>query len=317
MNAEIFAEWMRRQGHKVFRTVSSYWYDQGPRVFQAFPYHWLVNPSQEEVEDLLKRHQAIGLRYSTCISNKEGRLSYHAVYEGHEYGFEQLGKWAKKNVRRGLKNCQVEPISFKRLADEGWELQIDTLDRQGRKLALKKGVWKNLCLSAEDLPGFEAWGALVNGKLTASVITFQMEECGYMLFQQCHRDYLSDHVNNALAFIVTQKLISRPNIDSVLYGLHSLDAPASVDEFKFRMGYRAKAVRQRVVFHPAIAPLFNRYSHAALRFLNRLMRGSPTLAKAEGMARFYLEGKCPLEEQSCPAALLNEKGKILKRLTVS
>ena len=37
MNSETFAEWLRRQGHRVYRTASSYWYEAGPRVLQAFP----------------------------------------------------------------------------------------------------------------------------------------------------------------------------------------------------------------------------------------------------------------------------------------
>jgi hypothetical protein len=92
-------------------------------------------------------------------------------------------------------------------------------------------------------------------------------------------------------------------VRSILYGLHSLDAPPSVDEFKFRMGYTAKAVRQRVVFHPWLRPAFNPLSHAAVRGLRKWLPGSPLLAKAEGMLRFYLQGRLPLELQQAPPPL--------------
>jgi hypothetical protein len=134
MNAEVFAEWLRLQHHRVVRTASSYWHDQGPRVYQAFPYHWLIEPPEEELRDFLRANRAIGLRYSTSPKAPLGYLSYHAVCAKSSYGIEDLGQWARKNVRRGLKNCTVEPISFGRLADEGWELQCDTLARQGRRL---------------------------------------------------------------------------------------------------------------------------------------------------------------------------------------
>lgn len=308
MNPDIFAEWLRRQGHRVLRTESSYWYDQAPRVYQAFPYHWTFTPQPQELERFLLQHGAIGLRYSTPVEAAEGALSYHAVYEGGEYTLEGLGKWARKNVRRGLRSCRVELISFERLAEEGFELQLDTLARQGRQLQLAREEWQRRCLAAGELPGFEAWGALVDGgpsgaRLAASVITFQMGDCAYMLYQQCRREYLGEHVNNALGFVVTQALVARPQVRSILYGLHSLDAPPSVDEFKFRMGYTAKPVRQRVVFHPWLRPLFNPLSHAALLGLRRLRPGSPTLAKAEGMLRFYLQGRLPLERQEAPPPL--------------
>ncbi len=303
MTPEIFAEWLLRQGHKVIKTPSSYWADFGPRVFQSFPYHWVIEPDEDELIGLLYGHKALGLRYSSPVSASHGTASYHAVYEAPSYDYENLGKWARKNVRRGLDHCSVEPISFERLADEGFSLQTDTLARQGRKLDIEKNVWQTRCLSAKDLPGFEAWGALVDGRLAASLITFQMGDWCYMLYQQCHRDYLAKRVNNALSFVVTKTMIDRPEIKAILYGLHSLDAPPSVDEFKFRMGYIAKPVRQRVVFHPWLRPLMNDASHALLRAGLKLKPGHPTLSKAEGMLRFYLQGRLPLEKQPLPPPL--------------
>lgn len=312
MNTEIFAEWFRRQEYKIYKSPSSYWYNQGLGALQAFPYHWIIQPDEKELLDILNHAGAITLRYSGPVQSQIGKISYHAIYDHKLYDFETLGKWARKNVRRGLGNCTIVPISFDRLAEEGFGLQVDTLSRQGRDLKLSPDEWKRRCLSAIDLPGFTAWGALVEGRLAASVITFEMNECGYMLYQQCHRDFLDLHVNNALSYIVTTELLSRPNITSILYGLHSLDAPASVDEFKFRMGYHAKPVRQRVVFNPIVTAFFNPLSYRLLKGLQSIRPRSPALAKAEGMVRFYLEGKRPLGEQDWPEVLQEQKENILR-----
>jgi hypothetical protein len=83
----------------------------------------------------------------------------------------------------------------------------------------------------------------------------------------------------------------------IFYGLHSLDAPASVDAFKFRMGFSAKPVRQRVAFRTSMAPLLNPISHAVLRAAHNLIPSSDFLAKTEGLTRFYLHGKLPGNEQ--------------------
>jgi len=309
MNPGTFAEWFRRQGHTVIRTESSYWVDFGPHVYQAFPYHWLITPTQEELNSFLQQNKLIGLRYSSPIHASGGHISYHVVYEDEFYDISLLSKWGRKNVRRGLKSCVVEPITFERLADEGWKLQLDTLDRQAHNHDSEtvRATWKRRCMAAKDLPGFEAWGAIVNGRLAASVITFLMDDCVYMLYQQCHRDFLREHVNNALGYIVTESMVKRPEVKSILYGLHSLDAPPSVDEFKFRMGYSAKPVRQRVVFHPWLAPFFNPVSHRAIKAIANWRPENLTLAKAEGMIRFYLEGKRPIEKQVRPQALEDQQ----------
>jgi len=290
MNADIFAEWLRRQGHQVIRTESSYWYEASSRVFQAFPYHWVIQPLEAELSSLLRQHKAIALRYSTPVECPVGRISYHAVYDELDYTLEGLDRRSRQNVRTGLANCRVEPITLDRLAREGWLLEMDTSDRQGRQSQFEEATWRQRYLAAADLPGFEAWGALVDGCLVASLLSFQMGDCCELISQQCQRRYLSARVNNALTFIVTQAMAERPEIHSIFYTLQSLDAPPSVDDFKFRMGYRAKAVRQRVVFHPWLRPLATRSSHNLLAWAQRRLPGNPTLAKAEGMVRFYLQG---------------------------
>lgn len=312
MNAEVFADWMRRQGHHVIKTENSYWHSQGPRVYQAFPYHRQIWPAEDELKQLLVENRAIGLRYSTPLSALAGAVSYHVIYDGPDYELMSLPKKARYDVRTGLKHVDVEPISFERLAQEGWGLRAETLQRQGRSGAEDATWWTDLCLTAKELPGFEAWGAIAEGKLVASLLAFSCDDCFLILYQESLTEYLRQGVNNALTYVVTNQVIKRTNITRVFYGLHSLDAPASVDQYKFRMNYVAQPVRQRVVFHPWLAPLFNPASHATLKQLQRLKPGSPLLAKSEGMVRFYLEGRRPLEKQQWSPHLAEVRDKLLQ-----
>ena len=49
MNAEIFAEWLRRQGMQVHRTDSTFWCEASSRAYQAFPYHWVIQPAEAKL----------------------------------------------------------------------------------------------------------------------------------------------------------------------------------------------------------------------------------------------------------------------------
>lgn len=303
MTPEIFAKWFRRQGHRVVRTESSYWVEVGSRSFQAFPYHWLISPSQRELDQLLRDHSAICLRYSTTWQSSVGAASYHVAFTGREYAINVLPKKTRPDIRHALQRGSVERVSFQRLAEEGWKLHLDTLRRQGREGAESEAYWKGLCSSAVDLPGFEAWAAIVDGQLAASLIVFNYEDCCNALYQQSRTDYLPLGVNNALTFVFTTEMLKRPGHPWIFYGLHSLDAPESVDKFKFHMRYTAKPVRQRVVFHPLFRPFVNKASHAVLRLGRKVLPGSSTLPKAEGMFRFYLQGLMPLSRQPLPPHL--------------
>ena len=289
--ADVFAEWLRRQGATVLRTPSSYWYESVRRVYQAFPYHWLIDPDKREISDLFAGG-ALAIRYSTPIDNHIGTPSYHVVYEQSEYDIAALSSKARGHVRKGLSIAKVEPISFERLANEGWELRWDTLVRQGRQRAESEHWWKRLCLSAAGLPRFEAWGAIAaDGKLAAALLAFAYDDYFSILYQQSRTEYMRFGVNNALTHVVTADVLNRAHPLHLFYGLHSLDAPASVDEFKFQMRYVAKPIRQTVEFNPWLRPFVNPASHMALKIGHRLLPGSPVIAKTEGMFRVHLEGR--------------------------
>jgi hypothetical protein len=303
MNAEIFAEWLRRQRYHVVRTPSSYWYQAGSRVYQAFPYHWVIEPNEAELRKVLVENRAIALRHSTPVSAPHGKISYHVVYTQAEYDLEDLDRRSRQNIRRGLKNCHVESITLQQLAEEGWYLEVDTAERQNRQTEWEKTTWRKRCLAAADLPGFEAWGAFVNGKLVATLLVVQIDDWVEYISQQCLQGYLNDRVNNALCFTVTQAVLSRPNINNVFYTLQSLDAPPSVDEFKFRMGFTPRPVRQRVVFHPWFTTLVNSVFHKLVIQLQKRNASNRILTKADGIFRFYHSGNIPLNQQEWPKCL--------------
>jgi hypothetical protein len=315
MNAETFAEWMRRQGYHVVRSASSYWYDAGPRVFQAFPYQWLIQPSAGELRQLMIGHGIAAIRYSTPLEVPNGVVSYHVVLT-EPYSLETLRAQARNGVRRGLENCTIESISFERLAEEGWNLQQDTLDRQGRGGSMTQSEWQRICRAANGLPGFEAWGAIAAGELAASLLIARIDNTLAVPYAQSHRRFLSKHINNALFYSVSRELLARPGVREIFFCLHSLDAPASVDEFKFRMGLQAKPVRQRIVFHPLLMPFANELTRSiTARFLAR-HPDSRFLAKTEGMLRFHEQEKRPADRQDWPECLTGRKQELLQALNL-
>ena len=240
-----------------------------------------------------------------------GQISYHVIYDEPPYQLAPLSKKARHDVKLGLGHASYEPISLGSLASEGWKLRYETLVRQGRQHAETREFWERVCLCAEGLPGFEAWGAINEGELVAALLSYTFDDTVDILYQQSRTGHLKYGVNNALIYSFTQTVLQRPGIRRVFYGLHSLDAPPGVDEFKFRMRYLAKPVRQRIVFSPFVQPFVNRLSYGLLRIGLNMWPGSYRIAKAEGMVRFYLQGKRPLNEQVWPEALLQQKEAIL------
>ncbi len=312
---EPAVEWFRRRGHRVVFSPTTCWYDASPGVFQAFPYHPVISPSEEELIQVFRETKAFGLRYSAPLNSPVGKISYHAVYANSSYDLDQVSRQTRQNIRKGLKYATFEPVSFERLAEEGWPIRAQTLARQGRLKAENPEWWKRLCLSAMGLPGFEAWGAIHDGELIGSLIGYRARECVQMLYQQSSTAHLKYGINNALGFVFTQKTLSQPEVKQLFYGFESLDASGKVDEFKFRMGYAAEPVRQRVLFHPGLRPFVNRATLAVVERLGGSIFNSPKWLKAAGMMRFYIEGIKAPDDQLCPECLLDRKEELFGRMS--
>jgi hypothetical protein len=157
---------------------------------------------------------------------------------------------------------------------------------------------------------------LKNIKKAFCFLAFVCNDYFCILYQQSPSEYLQFVVNNVLTCKVTKNALSRSKSMRLFYGLHSLDAPPSVDEFNFRIGYSAKPVRQRVASHPKIAPIFNQFTNFVLKLAHEIFPGNPTFAKGEGLIRFYMEGKKPIEKQQWPKALIEQRESILSELLV-
>ena len=305
-------EWLKRQGYHIIKTETSYWYDPCPKVFQAFPCNQLINPSNAEIKNFFKKNNALAMRFSSSPNLSEGIISYHVIYNKKRYELEDLPKKARHDVVKGLKYAQYEPITMSRLANEGWKLHHDTLIRQGRKNAESKNFWENLCQSAEGLSNFEAWGALYKGLLTAAIFSCSIGDTVNIMYQQSLSEHLRFGINNALIFTFTQEVLKRPEIRCIFYGHQSLDAPPSVDEFKFRMGYQAKLVKQRVVINPLISSLIKPYLQFLIKQMTKVFPSNCSLAKAQGMLGVYFKGKHSLTDQEYPSILKEHMDSVIQ-----
>lgn len=308
-----FSKWLSRRSIRVIRTASSYWHENGPHFYQSFPYHCLIDPDPDELRQLFAKHRTIGVRYSSNVKLHEGAISYHTVFTQREYPIGALLKKARYDVRRGLSLGHVERIPLSRLATDGWHARTDTLVRQGRSGAENPRWWARLCNSAEGLSGFEAWACIVDNQLAASLLAHTAGEVCSILYQQSMTKHLRNGVNNALTFKFTEDVLSRGHVSSIFYGLHSLDAPASVDEYKFRMRYSAKPTCQHVVFHPVLSPFLGALNNSIVTRAFKVIDGwHHSIPKIEGLLRLYFNGNRPLSEQVWPDCLSDCKERLIR-----
>jgi hypothetical protein len=290
MYSEGFMEFLARQGHRIVETESCYWYNAQPGFYFYFPYHRLITPSDEELKRILKGEPSIGVRYFTPM-NHVGKESFMIVCDDKDYDLTSVdAHYARRQTRRGLENFEIRQMEFKELARLGISLDHDTLVRQGRAPDRhEEKTWRLYCSSMEGLEGFEAWGAFTGNHLGSFMVTYQMEDHSTVLHQSSATEYLTLYPNNALVYYVTKLKLASPDVTAVSYGPQSLDAPASLDTFKFRMGFQRRPMKQAIVFNPLIKPFINGFTHRCIKLISASMPKIDAIRKMEGIVRFYRE----------------------------
>ncbi|HZK05972.1 MAG TPA: hypothetical protein VFC82_09010 [Actinomycetaceae bacterium] len=285
-----YAEFLRRLGHSVVNTESGYWYNAQTGFYFRFPYHRVAEPSPEELRAVRRRGRYIGLRYFTPMTSL-GKSSYLMVCSDKDYGFASLDRHsARRETRRAVENLEIREIPLDELGRSGYALYCDTLARQGRDpCTWTPDSWRRYCEATQGLDGFAAWGAFAERQLAAFLFTFLMEDHLTFIHQCSDTRLLKSHANGALIYTVTREALSRREVDTVQYGPQSLDAPASLDEFKRRMGFVPRPMKQRIVLNPVLRPLVGDPLHDAVQRISVRRPESDRLRKLNGIIRFYRE----------------------------
>ena len=291
VNAAAYADFLRALGHRVVQTRSSYWYNTSRFFLLSAPSHRLYDPSEDELRALFRRLPCAGVRFAAPLETS-GKPSYQIVCDSADYDIEALSANVRSKVRRGLRRCEVAPVSFPVIATAGWQAHQDTLARQGRDGGLTGESWERFWTAAAATAGFEGWGAWCEGELAAFLVTVAFEDSVEFLLARSCTDRLGAYPNNALLFYVTREMLARRKVREITFGLESLEPVGPLDQFKFAMGFRPRPIRQRIVFHPLVRILLRRGAVRAVfrRWTDHRGMKAGFWRKAAGLLRFAEEG---------------------------
>ncbi len=291
MSGRDFAGFLARLGHRIRETESGAWYDASRWFLLGIPTHELRTPPDAEMRGFW-RGPVLGARFTTPLS-APGKMSYQIVCDDPAYGLEALSANTRSKIRRGLKRCEVRLTAADEVAGAGRQAHEDTLSRQDRAGLLGGQRWDAFWQAVGATPGMEVWGAWTEDKLAAFLVTMTFGDSVEFLLARSRDDTLGAYPNNAMLYSVTEEMMARRQMREITFGLESLEPVGPLDQFKFSMGFRTKPLRQRVVFHPALAATLR---SAAVRRL--FLRWGEAEAghgvfwrKAAGLLRFAEEAR--------------------------
>lgn len=285
MNAENYGRFLSATGHSIISSPSGYWYDISRGFYESIPPFQVISPDRSELDQVLRQHRAIGLKYC-APQDHVGKSSWFYVCQDTDYDLKSLHPKMRNKVRQGMRKCTVRPVSFEFLRDHGLPLNLDTLERQGRDdpAFSQPDDWARVCQSGQQTEGAGAWGAFVDEKLAAFMITFVTGDYINILHQMSSTELIRTRANNALAFVATQQMLATPGIKGVSYGQASVRGLPGLEEYKVRLGYEEWPMSYVVILHPLLRPLLLGRAGDLLRAgLNRFFSDADIVKRINGV----------------------------------
>lgn len=274
---------LRAQGRPVTQTESCWWYAPygQRRLFHAFPNHRLITPSAAELKQVFQANpEAYAVRFLSPTTAAGGAESFQWTCR-QTFELEALDSKDRNTVRKGLKNCTVRQLSFDELARDGETAQLDTLRRLGREL---KSLSTTQRLSQHR--AYQAWGAFVEDQLAAFAINLRVENWVHIQVNRSATELLKFNPNNALLYVMTQQLLTDPEVEAVSYGWEPLAPLTTLDRFKLSMGYVKEPVRQNIVLAPWLRYAVNPLTRRLIRQAATWRSGDQRLQRLAGVCRY-------------------------------
>ncbi len=282
--AEVVAL-LKSQGRKVVEASGCWWYNAygQQRMLFAFPPQRQVNPNETEIREIFRQVPSAMVLRHLATATAASANSYLWVVR-RPYSIESLSANHRSKVRRGLRQCEVRPLTFNELDECGRHAQSDTMRRLGKSessFGISEGMRRSRA--------YRAWGAFVGSELAAFAITLTVEGWVHIQVNRSTTSLLKHYPNNALIFRIIEESLAGEGVEAVSYGWESLTRNESLEQFKSGMGFTREPVEQRIVIAPRLRPLWNPVSRPLRWLLGLLIAarpGNPRLQQIAGICRF-------------------------------
>jgi hypothetical protein len=258
-------------GHQTHSAFGVLWIDVGRFSLTCVPCSSLIETTQEEMEDLLRRARRLAAVFPT--PEPTGIAGGTLWVRDRDYSAQSLQRQFRQHVRRGEKQCVVRPIDWETLRVHGSECNLDTLDRRGVRASpiQTPAGWNRVCDAGARAEGLEAFGCFHEERLIAFLIAWTRG--GLCAGLVMHRSQAAEPLRGAhlLFHEFTKHQMRREGIRGVSLGRIMLPPQHSLEQFKRHAGYQVEPIQVAAVLHPLVrGPLGNAVTRGALRRLHGL-----------------------------------------------
>jgi hypothetical protein len=281
-----YASELSRSGKKTIGGApGTVWVQTERFAMIRFPVFELRPPSSQELRRVLWHGRAAVVTYLLQPDQTHQTNAYLYLCRDKNYALEKLSSAMRRNVRRGLKELEIGPLTTEQVISDGYEPYSDWL-RRAKLQPQSRENFRNHFVERANCPVHVFWGAWKEGNLVSFLSVTELDE--WVEVDGCFSAdaFLHLRPNDALFFFTLSHYMNNRRCNAVSYGVSSLQAVSNKDGlhvFKTKLGFEAIPVCRAFAFHPLVRPFANRFTLGSIKIALRLRPEDRRLKKAEGV----------------------------------
>lgn len=280
-----YAASLKRSGvHVVPGEAGTFWVRHESGAMVRVPKFHLAPPLARNVQHTLWRGRAAVASYLLEPDTYHPANAWLYLCTDQAYSLEKLAANARRDIRHGLRELKITPLTAEQLLTHGFPAFRDTRSRNGLNDGTMEEFrrWFN---GLAKLPEIVYLGAWKDEQLAAFADITEVDD--WADFGCFSMDALRRYTpNDALVYSVISRYLIERKCRLVSYGLSSVQNEsnaAGLHRFKLKLGFEARAVHRAFVPHPLMRPLFNPLTLWGVSTMLRFKPGGRHLRKAQGV----------------------------------
>jgi len=292
-----FAADLAKTGIRVFHGgPGTFWARSDFGGMMRMPRHHVVPPTSDELHQVLWHGPATVASYLLEPDEHHPANTWLYLCTDQAYALDKLVPEMRRNVRRGLKELTIAPLTDDQLLSHGVQAFCDTR----RRVGLSDGTLEEFHqrFSVRRLPEMVNLGAWKDSQLAGFLSILEVED-----WVEINANFSMDSLrqfraSDTLVYSALYSYLVERKCHMVSYTMSSIQADskvASLHRYKKKVGFEARPVHRTFVPHPLLRPLANRVTLWGVNTALRLQPDDQRLKKARGLLASIL-GETPLLE---------------------
>lgn len=242
-------------------------------------------PAKGEVQQVLQDARLAVATYLLDPDESHPGNCWLYVCSDPSYGLEKLSSTMRRNVRRGLKELQIRPVTLEELLSHGAKAFCDTRRRVGLSDGTPKHFRERVLQRAKS-KGHVFLGAWKDQKLAAFLSIAEVDD--WVEIEGCFscNSLLNFRPNDTLFFSALSQYLTERQCRIVSYGVSSIQEESNSETlhvFKTKVGFEARRVHRVFELHPFLRPFQTGMTLRLARMLLWLRPGNRLLKKIVGV----------------------------------